>query len=72
MEHLLTDIYLAVGIVLAFAFNSRRELIGGWSATPHDDGSECLLWFALCTGLWPLMLTSALYARTRAASRKPH
>lgn len=72
MEHLPVNIYLSVGIVLAFVFNGHRERLGGWSASPHDDGSESLLWFALCAGLWPLMLASVVYAKTRRFLQKPH
>jgi hypothetical protein len=66
----LINIFLSVGIVLAFAFNSRREWLGGLPASPRDDGSETLLWFALCVGLWPLMLASAAHTKTRKSLRE--
>ena len=66
------NIYLCVGIVLAFAFNGRREMLGGRPASPKDDGSESLLWFAMCSGIWPLMLASVLYARAMKSLQKHH
>lgn len=65
MNNLHMTIYLSVGIMLAFAFNHRRELLGGRPNSANDDGSECLLWFFLCSGIWPLMLVAALYAKAR-------
>ncbi len=59
------NIYLCVGIVLAFVFNSRRKLLGGRPASPDDDGSETLLWFFMCSDIWPLMAASAVYAKVR-------
>ncbi|MCX2862244.1 hypothetical protein OOZ63_10355 [Paucibacter sp. PLA-PC-4] len=64
------SIYLSVGIVLAFAFSNRREVLGGLPASPHDDGSDSLLWFAMCAGFWPLMLVSAFYTKTRKSQHK--
>jgi len=66
------NIYLAVGIVLALAFNSHRERLSGRPASPHDDGTESLLWFAMCVGLWPLMLASVVYAKARRSIHKHH
>jgi len=66
------NIYLAVGIVLALAFNSHREWLGGRPASPHDDGTESLMWFAICVGFWPLMLASVVYAKTRKSLQTPH
>lgn len=72
MNNLHLNIYLSVGIVLAFAFNSRRELLGGLSASPDDDGSESLFWFSACAFMWPLMLASVVYARMKKSRQKQH
>lgn len=66
------NIYLGVGVVLAIAFNSHREWLGGRPASPHDDGTESLLWFAQCAGFWPLMLAWVGYAKTRKSWLKHH
>ncbi len=66
------NLYLGVGVVLAFAFNNHRELLGGRPASADDDGSESLLWFSLCSGLWPLMLVSVVYAKARNVFHKTH
>ena len=65
--HLL--IYFGVGIVLAFALNSRREWLGAMPATPDDDGTETLFWFWICCCMWLVMLAAALGARVR---KNPH
>jgi hypothetical protein len=72
MDNLLMSIYLAVGLVLAVAFSQRRELLGGLPISPHDDGSDSLLWFAMCAGFWPLMLASVVYTKTRKSLQKHH
>jgi len=72
MENLSVNIYLAVGIMLAFGFYGHREWLGARPASPDDDGTELLLWFAMCMGLWPLMLASVVYAKTRKFLQKHH
>ena len=66
------NIYLSVGIVLAFVLNSHREWLGGRAANPEDDGSESLLWFFMCSCIWPLMLAPAVYAKARKSLLKHH
>ena len=72
MDNLPINAYLCVGIVLAFVFNSRRELLGGRPANPDDDGSESLLWFLLCSSIWPLMVASVVYAKVRQSRLRHH